>query len=131
MRINITGVFVHDQRAALKFYTEVLGFQVKHDIPMGEFAWLTVVSPEDTGGTELLLEPSQHPAVKPYRNALREDGIPLASFAVADVRAEHARLEGLGVAFTQPPVDHGTVITAVFDDTCGNLVQLTQETPAP
>lgn len=130
MRINITGVFVSDQRHALKFYTERLGFQVKHDVPMGEYAWLTLVSSEEPEGPEFLLEPNAHPAVEPYRTALMEDGIPLASFAVEDVQAEYDRLVAEGVRFTQPPVDHGTVVTAVFDDTCGNLVQITAETEA-
>ena len=126
MRIYVTSVFVDDQRKALKFYTEILGFQKKHDIPMGEAAWLTVVSPEDPTGTELLLEPDGHPAVKPYKQALVEDGIPAASFAVDDVHAEHARLSGLGVRFTQPPLEAGNVVMAVLDDTCGNLIQIVQ-----
>ena len=124
MRIYVTSVFVDDQRKALKFYTEILGFQKKHDIPMGEAAWLTVVSPEDPAGTELLLEPDGHPAVKPYKEALVEDGIPAASFAVDDVHAEHARLSALGVRFTQPPLEAENVTMAVFDDTCGNLIQM-------
>jgi len=126
MRIYITSVFVDDQRKALAFYTEILGFQKKHDIPLGEAAWLTVVSSEAPDGTELLLEPDSHPAVRPYKQALIEDGIPAASFAVDDVQAEHARLSALGVRFTQPPIDMGTVVTAVFDDTCGNLIQIVQ-----
>ncbi len=127
MRINITGVFVDDQEAALAFYTDVLGFQEKHNIPMGEHAWITVVSPADPDGTELLLEPSGHPAVKPYRDALMEDGIPLHQFAVDDVEAEYERLSALGVTFTQPPTDLGEVVTAVFDDTCGNLIVIVAE----
>ena len=130
MRINLTSVFVDDQRAALAFYTEVLGFTKHHDIPLGEHSWLTVVSPESPAGPELLLEPADHPAVKPYRDALAEDGIPLAQFAVDDVEAEHLRLTGMGVVFTQPPTDVGTAIVAVFDDTCGNLIQLIAENPA-
>ena len=126
MRINLTSVFVDDQRAARTFYTEVLGFVVRHDIPLGDASWLTVVSPEAPDGAELLLEPSDHPAVKPYRDALVEDGIPLAQFAVDDLHAEHARMTGLGVVFTQPPTDIGTAWVAVFDDTCGNLIQLVQ-----
>ena len=126
MRIHLTSVFVDDQEQALRFYTEVLGFQKKHDVPMGEHRWLTVVSPEDPGGPELLLEPSSHPAVGPYRQALVEDGIPCAAFAVDDVHAEYERLSGLGVRFTQPPVEMGNVTTAVLDDTCGNLIQLQQ-----
>jgi catechol 2,3-dioxygenase-like lactoylglutathione lyase family enzyme len=127
MRINVTSVFVHDQQQALRFYTEVLGFQKKTEIPMGEFSWLTVVSPEEPGGTELVLEPDAHPAVKPYRDALVADGIPAMSFAVADAQAEYERLSAKGVRFTQPPVDHGTVVLAVFDDTCGNLIQIAEE----
>jgi catechol 2,3-dioxygenase-like lactoylglutathione lyase family enzyme len=126
MRIYVTSVFVDDQPKAHKFYTEVLGFQTKHNLPLGEAAWLTVVSPEAPDGTELLLEPDGHPAVRPYKQALVEDGIPAASFAVADVPAEHARLLAKGVRFTQPPLDMGTVVTAVFDDTCGNLIQIVQ-----
>ncbi|MFB6722940.1 VOC family protein [Kribbella sp. NPDC056345] len=124
MRINLVSVFVDDQRAALAFYTDILGFTKKHDIPLGDAAWLTVVSPEAPDGAELLLEPVGHPAVKPYRDALVEDGIPLVQFAVDDVEAEHARLTALGVVFTQPPTDVGTVMMAVLDDTCGNLVQI-------
>ncbi|MBW8484132.1 VOC family protein [Actinomadura parmotrematis] len=128
MRIHLTSVFVDDQEKALRFYTEALGFVPKHDVPLGEFRWLTVVSPEDPGGAELLLEPDQHPAVKPFRDALAADGIPAAAFAVEDVRAEFARLTGLGVRFTQEPLEMGPVVTAVLDDTCGNLIQLAQRT---
>ncbi len=130
MRIAMTSVFVDDQAAARAFYTDVLGFQVRHDIPVGDDFWLTVVSPQDPDGAELLLEPAGHPAVKPYRDALRADGIPLAQFAVDDLAAEHARLEGLGVRFTQPPTDIGTAIFAVLDDTCGNLIQLIEHRPS-
>lgn len=126
MRIYVTSVFVDDQSKALTFYTDVLGFRKKHDIPLGEHSWLTVVSPENPEGTELLLEPDVHPAAKAYKQALVEDGIPCASFAVDDVPAEHTRLSGLGVRFTQPPLDMGNVVTAVFDDTCGNLIQIVQ-----
>lgn len=126
MRIELTSIFVDDQRKALAFYTDVLGFMKNHDIPLGDAAWLTVKSPEAPHGPELLLEPSGHPAVKPYRDALVEDGIPLAQFAVDDLAAEHERLTGLGVVFTQPPTDIGTAWVAVFDDTCGNLIQLIQ-----
>ncbi len=124
MRINLVSVFVDDQRAAFAFYTDVLGFTKKHDIPLGEDSWLTVVSPEAPDGPELLLEPAGHPAVKPYRDALIEDGIPLVQFTVDDVETEHARLTARGVVFTQPPTDVGTVMMAVLDDTCGNLVQI-------
>ncbi|MFE6667385.1 VOC family protein [Streptomyces sp. NPDC057697] len=125
MKIHLTSVFVDDQTEALRFYTEVLGFVKKHDVPLGgKDRWLTVVSPDEPGGTELLLEPAGHPAVRPYRDLLVKDGIPLAQFAVADVRAEYERLRGLGVRFTQEPMEMGPVTTAVFDDTCGNLIQI-------
>jgi predicted enzyme related to lactoylglutathione lyase len=130
MRIELTSIFVDDQRAALAFYTDVLGFTKHRDIPLGEDAWLTVVSPESLDGPELLLEPSSHPAVKPYRDALVADGIPLAQFAVDDVEAEHDRLIRAGVVFTQPPTDVGVATIAVFDDTCGNLIQLIAEKSA-
>src|ERR1700712_4132062 len=124
MRINLTSVCVDDQRAALAFYVDVLGFTKRRDVPLGDDFWLTVVSPESPDRPELLLEPAGHPAVKPYREALVADGIPLAQFAVDDVEAEHARLTGKGVVFTQPPTDIGVAVVAVFDDTCGNLVQI-------
>lgn len=124
MRINITSVFVDDQAAALRFYTDVLGFVKKADVPVGEFSWLTVVSPEQPDGVELLLEPSTHPAVPPYKQALVADGIPAAQFAVDDVQAEYDRLTQFGVTFTQEPTQMGPVTTAVFDDTCGNLIQI-------
>jgi catechol 2,3-dioxygenase-like lactoylglutathione lyase family enzyme len=127
MRINLTSVYVDDQRAALAFYTDVLGFIKHRDIPLGGDAWLTVVSPEAPDGPELLLEPAGHPAVKPYRDALLADGIPLAQLAVDDVQDEYARLTGMGVEFTQPPTDIGAAVIAVFDDTCGNLIQLIAE----
>jgi predicted enzyme related to lactoylglutathione lyase len=129
MRISLTSIFVDDQRAALAFYTDVLGFTKRRDIPLGSDSWLTVVSPDSPDGPELLLEPSSHPAVKPYRDALVEDGIPLAQFAVDDVEAEHVRLTSEGVVFTQPPTDIGSAVMAVFDDTCGNLIQLVEEKP--
>lgn len=124
MKIVVTSVPVDDQEKALKFYTEVLGFQKKTDIPLGEARWLTVVSPEDPNGTELLLEPDSHPAVRPLKRALVDDGIPYTSFAVKDVQAEYERLKAAGVQFTQPPVEMGPVTTAVLDDTCGNLIQI-------
>lgn len=124
MRIHLTSVFVDDQATALAFYTEVLGFTVKTDVPTGEHRWLTVVSPADPDGVELLLEPAAHPAVGPFRDALVADGIPFTQFAVDDVHAEVGRLKGLGVVFTQDAVDLGPVVTAVFDDTCGNLLQI-------
>jgi catechol 2,3-dioxygenase-like lactoylglutathione lyase family enzyme len=125
MKIRLTSVFVDDQAKALRFYTEILGFVKKHDVPVGEKdRWLTVVSPDEPGGIELLLEPAGHPAVKTYRDTLVEDGIPLAQFAVEDVNAEYERLRDLGVRFTQEPLEMGPVTTAVFDDTCGNLIQI-------
>lgn len=126
MKIYVTSVFVDDQDKAEAFYTGVLGFQVKHNIPLGTHRWLTVVSPEETEGTELLLEPSEHPAVGPYRDALVADGIPAHSFQVSDLDAERERLGGLGVTFVQEPVEAGPVRMAVLDDTCGNLIQLIQ-----
>lgn len=128
MRINLSSVPVDDQAKALRFYTETLGFQKKRDIPMGEHRWITVVSPEDPAGTELALEPDEHPAVKPFKSALVEDGIPFTAFAVQDVAAVHKRLEGLGVRFTQQPTEMGAMVTAVFDDTCGNLIMIVQGT---
>jgi catechol 2,3-dioxygenase-like lactoylglutathione lyase family enzyme len=124
MRITVTSVLVDDQEKALAFYTDMLGFVKKNDLPAGEARWLTVVSPEDPDGVELLLEPSAHPAVGPFKEALVNDGIPFTSFAVKDVQAEYERLQGLGVTFTQPPTQMGPVTTAVFDDTCGNLIQI-------
>ncbi|OEV13324.1 catechol 2,3-dioxygenase-like lactoylglutathione lyase family enzyme [Streptomyces sp. Amel2xB2] len=124
MRIHLSSVFVDDQEKALRFYTDVLGFVKKNEVPIGEHRWLTVVSPEDPDGTELLLEPDVHPAVKPYTTALVEDGIPAAAFAVDDVHAEFERLRGHGVRFTQEPLEIGPITTAVLDDTCGNLIQI-------
>ena len=128
MRIYITSIFVDDQAKALDFYTNKLGFAVKNDVPVGEHRWLTVVSKEQPDGTELLLEPSDHPAATPYKNALVEDGIPATSFRVDDVDAEFERLKDIGVKFIQQPTDAGPVRTAVFNDTCGNLIQLVQMT---
>jgi catechol 2,3-dioxygenase-like lactoylglutathione lyase family enzyme len=124
MRITVTSVFVDDQDKALRFYTEVLGFEKKTDVPVGDARWLTVVSPEQPDGTELLLEPDGHPAAKPFKDALVADGIPFTSFGVDDVAAEFERLKALGVRFTQEPAQMGDVTTAVFDDTCGNLIQI-------
>ncbi len=125
MRINLTSVLVDDQDKALRFYTEVLGFQKKTEVPLGDHRWLTVVSPEDPDGVELVLEPDDHPAVRPFKEALLMDGIPFTSFAVADVHAETERLKHHGVVFTQDPAQMGPVTTAVLDDTCGNLIQIT------
>ncbi|RAX50644.1 VOC family protein [Arthrobacter sp. AQ5-05] len=124
MKINLASIFVNDQAKGLEFYTTKLGFEKKNDVPMGEFSWLTVVSPEARDGVELVLEPANHPAVGPFREALVADGIPFTSFAVEDVQAEYERLVGLGVVFTQPPTVMGPVTTAVLDDTCGNLIQI-------
>ena len=124
MRINLTSVFVDDQDKALRFYTETLGFRKKTEFPLGEHRWLTVVSPDEPDGTELVLEPDDHPAVRPFKAALTADGIPWTSFAVGDVDAEAERLRGLGVVFTQEPTAMGPVRTAVLDDTCGNLIQI-------
>jgi catechol 2,3-dioxygenase-like lactoylglutathione lyase family enzyme len=124
MKIYVTSVLVDDQEKALQFYTNVLGFVKKNDIPVGEARWLTVVSPDNAAGPELLLEPDSHPAVGPFKEALAADGIPVTSFAVDDVDAEFQRLRDLGVQFTQEPVEMGGVTTAVFDDTCGNLIQI-------
>jgi catechol 2,3-dioxygenase-like lactoylglutathione lyase family enzyme len=127
MKIVVSSVLVDDQDKAERFYTNVLGFVKKHDIPMGEARWLTVVSKDDPDGTELLLEPDSHPAAVPFKRALVQDGIPFTSFAVEDVKAEYERLRAAGVQFTQPPVAMGPVTTAVLDDTCGNLIQIAQQ----
>jgi catechol 2,3-dioxygenase-like lactoylglutathione lyase family enzyme len=124
VRINLASVLVDDQEKALRFYTEKLGFVKKTEIPLGGHRWLTVVSPDEPDGVELVLEPDEHPAAKPFKAALVQDGIPFTSFAVTDVQAEYDRLTGLGVTFTQPPTVMGPVTTAVLDDTCGNLIQL-------
>jgi catechol 2,3-dioxygenase-like lactoylglutathione lyase family enzyme len=132
VRIRFTSIFVDDQEGALRFYTDVLGFEKKADIPMGEgVRWLTVVSPEDPDGPELVLEPGAHPAVPPFKAALVADGIPFTAFAVQDVHAEVERLRGLGVPVTQEPLDLGPVITAVVDDGFGNLLQLAEAKPMP
>ncbi|MBL7261693.1 VOC family protein [Paractinoplanes lichenicola] len=126
MRITITSVIVDDQAKAERFYVDVLGFVKKHDVPTGDARWLTVVSPEDPEGCELLLEPEGHPAAKPFKAALVADGVPYTQFTVKDVPAEFERLRGLGVRFTQEPADLGPLWTAVLDDTCGNLIQIVQ-----
>ncbi len=130
MRITLTSVFVDDQEKALRFYTDVLGFEKKNDVPMGEHRWLTVVSPDQPDGVELVLEPDEHPAAQVYKQGLVADGIPYNAFAVPDVRAEFDRLTALGVRFTQPPTQMGPVTTAVLDDTCGNLLQSMAMAPA-
>ena len=125
MKINLASVLVDDQEKALRFYTDVLGFTKKTDVPLGAHRWLTVVSPEDPDGVELVLEPDEHPAVRPFKDALVQDGIPFTSFAVEDTHREYERLSALGVRFTQAPMDAGPVTIAVLDDTCGNLIQIT------
>ena len=128
MRLWVSSVLVDDQDKALRFYTEVLGFQPHTEIPLGEARWLTVTAPGDPDGMQLSLEPDGHPAVRPFKAAMVADGIPFTSFAVDDIEAETARLKGLGVRFTQDPLAMGPVTTAVLDDTCGNLIQLVQLT---
>lgn len=124
MRINLTSLHVDDQDKALAFYTDILGFVKKTEVPLGQYRWLTVVSPENPDGTELVLEPDEHPAAQAYKKGLVADGIPATSFAVDDVHAEYERLKSLGVVFTQEPLSMGPVTTAVFEDTCGNLIQI-------
>ena len=126
MKIKLNNVIVTDQEKALKFYTEVLGFVKKSDIPVGEYKWLTVVSPDDPDGAELLLEPNANPAAQIYQEKLFEQGIPLTSFAVDDIQSEYDRLIDLGVEFKMVPTEIGTATVTVFDDTCGNLIQLYQ-----
>jgi catechol 2,3-dioxygenase-like lactoylglutathione lyase family enzyme len=126
MKIKLTSVMVDDQDKALKFYTEVLGFVKKHDIPLGEARWLTVVSPEEPGDVELLLEPMGFPPARTFQKALFEAGIPLTSFAVDDIQREYERMRKLGVVFKTAPIQMGPVTIAVFEDTCGNLIQMAQ-----
>ena len=126
MRINLVSVLVDDQDKALRFYTEVLGFKKKQDVPLGEHRWITVTSAEDPNGMELVLEPDVHPAARAFKEALLLDGIPFTSFAVDDMAREFKRLRQAGVRFTQEPAELGPVTTAVFDDTCGNLIQIAQ-----
>ena len=129
MKIAFASVYVDDQVEAMAFYTNVLGFQEHSNIPVADDFWMTVVSPDAPGGPELQLDPAGHAAVKPYREALVDDGIPLAQFAVDDVEAEHKRLTEAGVTFTTPATDVGEVWIAVFDDTCGNLIQIVSVKP--
>jgi catechol 2,3-dioxygenase-like lactoylglutathione lyase family enzyme len=124
VRITTTSVLVDDQEKALQFYTDKLGFQKKTDLPAGDHRWLTVVSPEQPDGVELLLEPDEHPAARPFKEALVADGIPWTSFSVVDARKEYERLRASGVRFVQEPTDMGPVVTAILDDTCGNLIQI-------
>jgi catechol 2,3-dioxygenase-like lactoylglutathione lyase family enzyme len=127
MKIILTSVMVDDQSKALKFYTDVLGFRVKHDIPMGEARWLTVVSPENSDGVELLLEPMGFAPAKTYQKALFDAGIPLTAFGVSDIDKEHERMKNAGVIFKSAPTKMGPVTVAVFEDTCGNLIQMVQQ----
>jgi catechol 2,3-dioxygenase-like lactoylglutathione lyase family enzyme len=127
VKIGYVSIFVDDQQRALQFYTDTLGFQKKTEIPMGEFSWLTLVSPNEPNGVELVLEPSNHPAVGPFRTALVADGIPFTAFTVDDAKSEYERLVALGVRFTQPPTAYEAMTIAVFDDTCGNLIQIVSE----
>ena len=125
MRINLASVLVDDQEKALRFYTDVLGFVKKTEVPLGEHRWLTVVSPEDPDGVELVLEPDEHPAVRPFKEALVADGIPFTSFAVDDVHEGVRAADAASASrFTQEPAAMGPVTTAVLDDTCGNLIQI-------
>jgi catechol 2,3-dioxygenase-like lactoylglutathione lyase family enzyme len=126
MRIKLTSIMVDDQAKALKFYTEVLGFERKHDIPVGEFRWLTVVSPDGRDDLELSLEPNANPAGKTFQEAMFQQGIPICAFEVDNLQNEFERLKSRGVAFTQQPTQAGPVKIAVCADTCGNLVQLYQ-----
>ena len=124
MRITLVSIHVENQDRALAFYRDVLGFVPKTDVPMGQYRWLTVVAPDRPDGPELVLEPNAHPAARAYQDALLRDGIPMNSFEVDDVAAEHRRLRERGVEFARPPSDAGPVRIAVFADTCGNLIQI-------
>lgn len=127
MKIIVTSIFVEDQDKAQEFYSETLGFVKKHDVPTGEYRWITLVSPEDPKGTELLLEPNNHPAAKEYQKKLFAEGIPVTMFGVADIYAEYERLIEKGVKFTMEPTKMGDSTIAVFDDSCGNLIQIIQQ----
>jgi predicted enzyme related to lactoylglutathione lyase len=127
VKIIVTSIFVGDQDRALEFYSETLGFVKKHDVPAGEYRWITLVSPEDEKGTELLLEPNNHPAAKEYQKKLFAEGIPVTMFGVSDIHAEYQRLVEKGVKFTMEPTKMGEMTIAVFDDTCGNLIQIIQQ----
>ncbi|WP_339265176.1 VOC family protein [Paenibacillus sp. FSL K6-1330] len=127
MKIIVTSIFVQDQDKALEFYTEKLGFLKKEDVPVGEFRWITLVSTDEQGGTELLLEPNDHPAAKDYQKKIFADGIPATMFGVADIQQEYKRLVEKGVKFTMEPTRMGELAIAVFDDTCGNLIQIVQK----
>ncbi len=127
MKIKLNSIFVDDQTKGLKFYTEILGFKPGKDIPMGEFRWLTVVSPDGPPEVELVLEPNANPAAKTFQEALMEQGIPITAFEVDDIQAEFTRLKAAGVTFTMEPTAMGPVTLAILADTCGNLIQLYQQ----
>ena len=127
MKIIVTSLFVDYQDRALEFYSETLGFVKKHDVPTGEYRWITLVSPHEQNGTELLLEPNVHPAAKEYQQKIFAEGIPATMFGVADIHAEYKRLIEKGVKFTMEPTKMGDFTIAVFDDTCGNLIQIIQQ----
>lgn len=127
MKVIINSIFVEDQDKALSFYTEKLGFIKKYDVPVGKFKWLTVVSPEDSDGTQILLEPNNNPVAKTYQKGVYEQGIPATSFGVENIQTEFEKLKGMGVRFTMEPTKMNTIIVAVFDDTCGNLIQIMQQ----
>jgi len=128
MKITLISVLVDDQQKALEFYTDTLGFITKNDIPMGEARWLTVVSPDAPDGVELLLEPMGFAPAKTYQSAVFEAGLPFTAFAVDDIQQEYERLSGLGVVFSMEPTEAGPVIQAIFEDTCGNRIQIYQTT---
>lgn len=127
MKIMVTSIFVEDQDKALEFYSERLGFVKKEDVPVGEFRWITLVSPDEQNGTELLLEPNNHPAAKEYQKKIFADGIPATMFGVADINKEYKRLLEQGVKFTMEPTKMGELTIAVVDDTCGNLIQIVEK----
>jgi glyoxylase I family protein len=129
MRIKLTSIMVDDQEKALRFYTDVLGFKKKHDIPVGEYRWITLTSPESPADLELALEPNANPAARTFQEAMFKQGIPLTAFEVGDLAAEFSRLSAKGVAFTRPPTPAGPISLAIFADTCGNLIQLYQPLP--
>ena len=127
MKIIVTSLFVDDQDKALNFYTETLGFVKKHDVPAGEFRWITLVSPGNENGVELLLEPNNNAAAKEYQKKIYDQGIPATMFAVEDIHAEYERLKNHSVNFTMEPTKMGENIIAIFDDTCGNLIQIIEQ----
>jgi catechol 2,3-dioxygenase-like lactoylglutathione lyase family enzyme len=127
VKIKLASIFVDDQERAARFYTDVLGFVIKHDIPVGAYRWLTVVSADQPEGMELLLEPDAHEAAKTFQQAIFADSIPATALFTEDLQSEYERLKGLGVTFASEPTKHGDVAIALFDDTVGNLIQLTQQ----